>query len=307
MGNGCKKLEYLKFKKILGLPTMSGEQKPQVINVDKIFKDKNPGLYKLLPGFVMRYIKRIIHLDKINHIINKSEGITGVDFAKVVLEEMGVQVLCAGLQNVPEKGPVIIVSNHPLAGLDAMALISYVGNKRKDLRFLVNDILTRLPNFGEVFVPVNKIGVNPKSNLIRIEEIYASDVATMLFPAGMCSRIYNGKIQDFEWQKSFVTKAQKYQTTIIPVFVKGKNSSWFYNLSRFRTRLGIKANVEMFYLPDEMFKQKGQTIELIIGKPIQNEILNQNQSAKGWAALIRAFVYNLDKKPDMLFEEFIKN
>lgn len=286
---------------------MSGEQIPQVINVDKIFKDKNPGLYKMLPGFVMRHIKRIIHQDKINHILKKSEGITGVEFATVVLKEMGVQVSCSGMENIPEKGPVIIASNHPLAGLDALALISYVGNKRKDIRFLVNDILTRLPNFGEVFVPVNKIGVNPKSNLIRIEEIYASDVATMLFPAGMCSRIYNGKIQDFEWQKSFVTKAQKYQTTIVPVFVKGKNSSWFYNLSRFRTKLGIKANVEMFYLPDEMFKQKGQTIELIIGKPIKNEILNQHQSAKEWAALIRAFVYNLDKKPDLQFEDFIKN
>lgn len=286
---------------------MSGEEIPQVINVDKIFKDKNPSLYKMLPVFVMRYIKRIIHQDKINHILKKSEGITGVNFATVVLKEMGVQVACSGLENIPDNGAVIIVSNHPLAGLDAMALISLVGEKRKDIRFLVNDILTRLPNFGEVFVPVNKIGVNPKSNLIRIEEIYASDFATMLFPAGMCSRIYDGKIQDFEWQKSFVTKAQKYKTTIIPVFVKGKNSSWFYNLSRFRTKLGIKANIEMFYLPDEMFKQKGQTIELIIGKPIKNEILNQNQSAKEWATLIRAFVYNLDKNPDLQFEDFIKN
>lgn len=277
----------------------------QVINVDKIFKDKNPGLYKLLPGFVMRYIKRMIHQDKMNRILNKSEGITGVDFANIVLQEMGVKLQCSGLENVPEKGPVIIVSNHPLAGLDAMALISYVGQKRRDIRFLVNDILTRLPNFGEVFVPVNKLGVNPKSNLVRIEEIYASDVATMLFPAGMCSRIYDGKIQDFEWQKSFVTKAQKYGTTIVPVLVKGKNSSWFYNLSRFRTKLGIKSNIEMFYLPDEMFKQKGQTIELIIGKPISIETLSQDKTAKEWAALIRAFVYNLGENQHLPFNEFI--
>lgn len=284
---------------------MADEPIPQVINVDKIFKDKNPGLYKLLPGFVMRYIKRMIHQDKMNHILNKSEGITGVDFANIVLQEMGVKLLSSGLENVPEKGPVIIVSNHPLAGLDAMALISYVGQKRRDIRFLVNDILTRLPNFGEVFVPVNKLGVNPKSNLVRIEEIYASDVATMLFPAGMCSRIYDGKIQDFEWQKSFVTKAQKYGTTIVPVLVKGKNSPWFYNLSRFRTKIGIKSNIEMFYLPDEMFKQKGQTIELIIGKPIPIEILNQSKPAKEWAKLIRAFVYNLGENQHLPFDEFI--
>ncbi|MFM9944607.1 MAG: 1-acyl-sn-glycerol-3-phosphate acyltransferase [Bacteroidia bacterium] len=285
---------------------MVEEQIPQIINVDKIFKDKNPGLYNLLPGFVMRYLKRIIHQDKMNLILKKGEGIYGVDFANIVLNEMGVQVSCSGIENVPETGPVIIVSNHPLAGLDAMAMISYVGKKRKDIRFLVNDILTRLPNFGEVFVPVNKLGINAKSNLVRIEEIYASDVAVMLFPAGMCSRIFQGKIQDFDWQKSFVTKAQKYQTTIIPVLVKGKNSPRFYNLSWLRTKLGIKANIEMFYLPDEMFKQKGNTIELIIGKPIFPAEIPDKSNLLEMAQLIRGFVYNLSTNPSQLFQDYLK-
>lgn len=284
---------------------MDKEETLQLIDVNKIFKDKNPKLYNMLPGFVLGYIKRIIHQDEMNQILKKSEGLEGIEFAGVVLKEMGVNVSCRGLENIPATGPVIIASNHPLAGLDAMAMINLMGEKRRDLRFLVNDILTRLPNFGEVFVPVNKLGVNAKSNLVRIEEIYASDAVKMLFPAGMCSRIIDGKIQDAEWQKSFVTKAQKYQNAIIPVLVKGKNSPWFYNLSRFRTKLGIKANVEMFYLPDEMFKQKNKKIELIIGKPIGPEMLNQHKSTKEWASLIRSYVYSLADKPNQSFSEFI--
>ena len=285
---------------------MAEEYIPQVINVDKIFKDKNPGLYNMLPGFVLRYIKRVIHQDEMNSILQKSEGIFGVDFANIVLEQMGVKVSCTGLENIPEKGPVIIASNHPLGGLDAMALISFVGKKRKDIRFLVNDILTRLPNFGEVFVPVNKHGTNAKSNLLRIEEIYASEVAVMIFPAGLCSRKINGIVQDLEWQKSFVTKALKYQHPIIPVLVKARNSNWFYNLSRLRSKAGIKANLEMFYLADEMFKQKGNTIELIIGRPIAPEELSENHNDKEWAQLIKSFVYSLSHKPGLTFNQYLK-
>jgi 1-acyl-sn-glycerol-3-phosphate acyltransferase len=275
---------------------------PQVIDVDKIFKDKNPGLYKWLPGFLLAFIKRVIHQNEMNAILHKSGDARGVDFANIVLQEMGVNVRCKGLENIPESGPIIIVANHPLGGLDAMALISFIGKKRKDIRYLVNDILTRLPNFGEIFVPVNKLGTNAKSNLERIEHIYASDAAVIVFPAGLCSRKVNGIIQDLEWQKSFVSKAQKYKHPIIPVLIKAQNSHWFYNLSRFRTKLGIKANIEMFYLPDEMFKQKGKTIELIIGKPIDSQSLDSPKSAKSLALKIKEFVYQLDKYPEKHFK-----
>ena len=274
---------------------------PQVIDVDKIFKDKNPGLYKFLPRFLLAFIKRVIHQDEMNAILYKSGDARGVEFANIVLDEMGVNVKCQGLENLPQIGSIIIVANHPLGGLDAMALIRYIGQKREDIRYLVNDILTRLPNFGEIFVPVNKLGTNAKSNLERIEQIYASDATVIVFPAGLCSRKIGGKIQDLEWQKSFVSKAQKYQHPILPVYIKAKNSAWFYNLSRFRTKLGIKANIEMFYLPDEMFKQKGKTIELIIGKPIYPEQLTSKNSSKAMALKIKEFVYQLEGNPNLDF------
>jgi len=283
---------------------MAKDEIKQVIDVDKIFLDKNPGLYKMLPGFLLSYIKRVIHQDEMNHILYKGEQTKGVDFANLVLNEMGVKITCSGLENIPTNGPIIIAANHPLGGLDAMALISYVGQIRNDIRYLVNDILTRLPNFGEIFVPVNKLGINAKSNLESIEQIYASDAAIMIFPAGLCSRKINGEITDLEWQKSFVSKAQKYQHPIIPIFVKAKNSNWFYNLSRFRIFLGIKANIEMFYLPDEMFKQKNKVIELVIGKPIKPEILSEKKSAKEWAKIIKSYVYQLEKNPSLAFSEY---
>ncbi len=281
---------------------MALQEIPQIINIHKLFKDKNPGLFKFLPGFILRYIKHALHQDRMNEILHKGNGHNGIEFANLVLSEMGVNTTSKGLENIPQKGPIIIVANHPLGGLDAMALIRMVGQKRSDLRYLVNDVLTMLPNFENLFVPVNKFGSNAKSNLAFIDEIYATDAAVLIFPAGRCSRKIKGVIEDIEWQKSFVSKAQKYQHPILPVFIKGKNSSWFYNLAQFRAFLGIKANLEMFYLADEMFKQKGKTIEMVFGKVISSDELTTQHSSKIWAKRIRNFVYGLEFKNDSIFK-----
>lgn len=284
---------------------MAAEKDTQSIDIDAIFKAKNPGLYRLLPGFVLSYIKRVIHQTEINRILGTAKGVHGIDFADLVIREMGIHIRCKGLENIPKTGGIIIAGNHPLGGIDGTALISQVGQVRRDLRFIVNDLLMNLSNFGEVFVPVNKLGTNAKSNLEKIEQIYASDMAVMIFPAGLCSRKIDGKIQDLEWQKSFVTKAKKYQHPIVPVFVSARNSEWFYNLSRFRTKLGIKANIEMFYLADEMFKQKGKTIEFTFGKPIAPQLLDESLNIKQWSEKIRHYLYSLEATPDLTFENFL--
>jgi len=282
------------------------EEGVQQLNIEQIFKEKNPGLLKLIPGFIMRYIKRVVHEKDMNSILAKSKGIYGIDFATHIVNEIGIKVSILGLENVPNEGPVILAANHPLGGMDAMAMISFIGKKRKDIKFIVNDILTKLTNFGAVFVPVNKLGANTKQHLEFLNQVYASDNLVMIFPAGLCSRKINGVVQDIEWNKNFVVNALKYQHPIIPMLVIAKNSNWFYNTARFRTKLGIKANIEMFYLVDEMFKQKGKSIKLIIGKPILPSLLVNEKNPKQWANIIREFVYSLEKEPDGDFAEYVQ-
>jgi putative hemolysin len=286
---------------------MDSEKPFEDIDIEKVFKNRNPKLYKWLPGFVMRYIKNVIHQDEMNRIINMRGNAKGIDFVNLILHEMGVKVSFSGLENIPKSGPVIIASNHPLGGLDGLILIKVVGEMRSDVKFIVNDILTNLPSFEEVFVPVNKLGSNAKSNLEMIDKLYASDKAVLIFPAGLCSRKIGNTITDLPWSKSFISKAQKYSHPIVPVFIRAHNSSWFYNLSKFRTKLGIKANVEMFYLADEMFKQKGKKIELVFGKPILPETLTKQYSQKEWAEIVKEFVYQIDKKPQIEFEKFLES
>jgi putative hemolysin len=145
------------------------------------------------------------------------------------------------------------------------------------------------------FIPVNKHGSQTRENARIMDEAYASDMQMFIFPAGLCSRKQRGKIEDLEWKKSFVTKATKHKRPVVPVFFSGRNSNFFYNLSRIRTFLGIKINIEMLYLVDEMFKQKGQKPHIIIGKPIPFETFDESKTPQEWAKWVKARVYQLKK------------
>jgi putative hemolysin len=272
------------------------------IDAEEVIRSKNPSLIKLMPGFLLRYIKKIIHEDDLNSFILRHGQKTSFDFVDAIIGEFKINVVVKGEENVFSKGGCIYVSNHPLGGLDAMALMHVLSNHRKDLKFIVNDILLRLDNLKDLFIGVNKLGKNSAENFAAIDEAYASEMAVLIFPAGLVSRKRNGVIKDLEWKKSCVSKSKKYNRPVVPVHIEGNNSNFFYSLSNLRTRLGIKANIEMFYLIDEMYKQAGRTITITFGKTILPEIFSQEFSDAAWAEKIKEHVYLLPQNPNELFK-----
>jgi putative hemolysin len=110
----------------------------------------------------------------------------------------------------------------------------------------------------------------------------------------LCSRKKKGVICDLQWQKSFITKAIQHKRDIIPVYFSGRNSDFFYNLSNIRKTLGIKANIEMLYLADEMFRQKGKEIDLVFGKPVSWQIFDKTRQPVEWAAWVKEQSYSLE-------------
>jgi putative hemolysin len=282
------------------------EKAVKFFDVDAVLKEKNPGLYKLLPGFIVNYIKKKIHQDFINKGLYVHRNKFHLEFNQAALEWMGAEVEWSGEMNIPVSGGVIICSNHPLGGLDGMALIKAVSSRRSDIRFLVNDILTKLENFRTLFVPVNKVGGNTKEALRVIDEIYSGSEAVLVFPAGLVSRKQQGKILDLEWKKSFIAKSIENKKSLVPAYIEGRNSSFFYNLSLWRKRFGIKANIEMILLPDEMVKQKGKKIKIRFGKEIPYEVFDKSKSNNEWAQLMKRFVYEMGAGGGDNFLDFLK-
>jgi len=259
---------------------VSGETR---IDIKDIFRDKNPGLARLIPGFIIRYLKRVIHEDELNNI----------ELVKAGLVYLGINYEVHNKHNIPGEGRYVFVSNHPLGGLDGLVFMTELSKYFDDIKFPVNDILMNIGNMSGIFLPINKHGSQARESAREIEEAYASDSQILYFPAGLCSRKKHGKIKDLQWQKNFLVKAIKHKRDIVPVYFSGRNSNWFYNLSNFRKAIGIKSNIEMLYLPDEMFQQKDKDLHIVFGERIPWEKFDKSKTPLEWADWIQGKSYEL--------------
>ncbi len=275
---------------------MEQSSQPLQVDVEKILADKNPKIRRLLPGFVIRYLKRIVHQDDINEILRNFAHLRGAEFNDAALGFMGIRYRAYGVENLPKGGRNIFVSNHPLGGLDGMVFMSELTKHFPAIKFPVNDILLYIENYGDIFLPVNKVGSFGREAAQLMEKAYASDYQLLNFPAGICSRKIKGVITDLPWQKSFIVKAVQHQRDIVPCYFAGRNSSFFYNLANFRTAIRLKMNLEMLYLVDEMFRQKGKNIDVYFGEPIPWQTFDRSKKPQEWAEIVREKTYNLPER-----------
>ena len=263
------------------------------VNIDDVIRGKSEKLYRLLPRFAINYLKRIVHQDEVNDILRRYHGKNGIDFANGLMDEFNVQFEVHNEEKIPKQSNLIIASNHPLGGFDGLALISLLSRYHKNIKFPVNDLLMNVPNLRDIFVPINTIGSKSIALARQFDEVFASDNVILYFPAGLCSRKIDGKIQDLPWKKTFISKAKEFNRDILPIYFDGRNSSFFYNLANLRKRLKIKANIEMLYLCDELFKQKNSTYKIHIGDLIPHTHLDAQKTDHQWAAWVREKVEGL--------------
>ena len=276
---------------------MSSSTQPLfLINIKKILRTKAPKASRKIPKFIVSLLEKIICQDQMNDFLQKNNGAEGVDFMNNLINYLNISYQIKGNENIPETGKFIFASNHPLGGLDGVCLSAALGKKYDEkIKYLVNDILYFLEPVQKIFVPINKHGAQAKSGAQIINEAFNSDNQIITFPAGLCSRKQKGKIEDLEWKKMFIIKAVEYQRDIIPVYFKAKNSSFFYRLANIRKFLGVKFNIEMLFLPSEMFKSKGKSFTIHLGEPIPWQTFDSSKTPLAWAQEIKKTVYQLEK------------
>ncbi|MBO4874160.1 MAG: 1-acyl-sn-glycerol-3-phosphate acyltransferase [Bacteroidales bacterium] len=272
------------------------ESKPMHVDVAEIIRAKSPKLAKKMPRFVVNLLRRLVHEKDVNEILTKANGATGIDFVNIGVESLELKRQVSGMENIPSEGRFIFVANHPLGGLESLVMMQTINEKFSDFMFVVNDLLMALEPLRPVFIPINKVGKQSRTNAEQLNGLYASDKQVLYFPAGLCSRKIKGEIVDLPWQKNFIVKAVEYQRDIIPIYIGGRNSNFFYRLANWRKRLKIKFNIEMLFLVDEMFKQRGQTITLTIGKPIPYTTFDKSKTPMEWAEWVKEETYKMAKR-----------
>lgn len=269
------------------------ERQPQILNIEQVIMAKGGKKAKRIPKFVIRWFKKFIHQDFINDYLK--EGYVGVEFCENALKYLGVEIEVAGLENLPKDGKTYtFVSNHPLGAIDGVTLGAIIGREYDGkVKYLMNDLLMNLKGMAPLGIPINKLGGQARNLPKLINEVYESDNQMLVFPAGLCSRKIDGKIQDIEWGKSFVKKSRDTGRDIVPIHFEGENSRRFYRIADWQKKLGLKFNFAMMLLPDEMYKSKGRKYKITIGKPIPIDSLDKSKNDTQWAQEIRKTVYEL--------------
>lgn len=266
-----------------------------LIDIDKILREKAPKQSKYIPRFVVSYLKHIVHQEELNGFLRQSKDKVGVEFLEACLEFLDANLVVKGRENLPEKGHLCtFVSNHPLGGQDGVAL-GYVLGTHYDgkVKYMVNDLLMNLRGLAPLCIPINKTGRQAKDFPRIVEAGFASDDQLIMFPAGLCSRRQNGKIKDLDWKKTFIVKSVEARRDVVPIHFEGRNSNFFYNLANLCKALGIKFNIAMLYLADEMLKNRHKTFTVTIGKPIPWQTFDRSKTPVEWAQYVKEIVYNL--------------
>lgn len=264
-----------------------------LIDIEDLIKSKNPRLLKWLPRFVISFLKRKLHQEEINDFLIAYGHLQDHAFCEALINYFEIDIEIKGLENIPQTGGAILALNHPLGGMDGVALIHALRDKRQDVALIVNDLLLNIKQLSNLFVGINKFGRNDGGVRTNIRSAFEKEQVVIIFPAGMVTRIHYGQIIEAEWKKTFVSYARQLDRPIVPIYIDGRLSKAFYRLNRWRKRIGIKANIEMFLLADEMFKQKKGKISFVIGAALTPQQLPAELNDYAAANWVKNHVYSL--------------
>lgn len=269
----------------------------KTIDIDKILASKMGDKAKFVPKFLVRWLKRIIHEDEVNRFLWESRDKSGTEWLTECVRYLDMDIKIEGIENLPDKNDgklYTFVSNHPLGGQDGVALGSIIGKHYDgNFRYLVNDLLLNLPGLAPVSIGINKTGKQSRDFPRMVEAGFQSNNHMLMFPAGLNSRKINGVIHDLPWKKTFISKSVEYQRDVVPIYFSGRNSERFYRIANWQKKLGLKINIAMLFLVDEMYRNVHKSFTVKIGKPIPWQTFDKSKTPMEWAKIVEDKVYEL--------------
>ena len=268
-----------------------------MLSIESVIEQRFPGFTQrrpLLGKTLLRFLRFLCHESEFKQFAEHYPHLEGFDFVEQVLEyfDFSYRVKASEIERIPTHGRVVIIANHPIGSLDGLALLKMVGEIRPDVKAVANEILSALDPLQSLLLPVdNMTGRSGKDQLLAIHNHLQGEGAIIIFPAGEVSRMSPKGIRDGRWNNGFLRFATKQKAPILPMFVDGRNSIFFYSLSFFAKPIST------LWLIREMFKQAKNHVDISVGHmvyPEQYQGLNLKPDAV--AKLFKKHVYRLPKK-----------
>ena len=254
---------------------------------------------ELAKKIVFRGMKNLFHENEINQFMVQNAHKDTFSFVEAIVDyfDISIGLKTNELTRIPPYGRTVIMANHPLGALDAMALLHLLKDVRKDIKIVANSFLAQFDNLKEIIIPVDNInGRMDKETVKGIYSALEAEQAVIIFPSGEVSRAKPNGIKDTPWKSGFLKIATKMRAPILPIYIKATNSKNFYLLSMINRALATAT------LPHEMFKARGKSIGFTIGKCIPFEAYNlPNLSQKETVKLLRKHLYKVAKNHQPIF------
>ena len=274
----------------------------KLIDIDKILKENAPKS-RYVPKPIINWLKRFLHEEELNDIVDKTKHLEGLEWAQGVLDYFNIKLQVHHEQYASLPGRFIFVPNHNLGGLDGLAIFSILRKYHKAARSLSNSFLLAIPNTRSLIVPVSSKTNSTKDFLTKVDDLYASAEQVLVFPAGIVAQKINGKLQDPPWSKSFVAKAIQHKRWIVPIYMDTKNQPKYYRFYKFRKFISklTGTNIERFFLLRQSFTHYNNTFCINIGKPFSYELFDKTKDHYQWAQSVKEHVYRLGLNNDIEF------
>ncbi|MDX2108926.1 MAG: lysophospholipid acyltransferase family protein [Verrucomicrobiota bacterium] len=274
-----------------------GTNEPKLINLKSGLKHP---LLRALYSLIERPFESILAVRALNSICSQTMAMTeGANFFEKGLRVMNVKYTISeeDKARIPQTGPLVVVSNHPMGGIEGVIIGALLTSIRPDVKLLVNYLLNNIAHMRPWNIAVDPFGGTgaSRTNVGPLKECIkwlrkGGCLAT--FPAGTVSHLHlrNLRITDPEWSENVAALVRHTGATVVPIFFEGRNSISFQLAGLLHPLLRTAL------LPRELCARVGTTIKVQVGKAIPASRLEEFESDREITQFLRFKTYLLGNR-----------
>jgi putative hemolysin len=233
-----------------------------------------------LPGTPLRraalaaarpFLSWLLQLRTYRALYGQAQAAREMSFERRALETLDIQPIVSprdvGL--IPSRGPLVIAANHPHGALDGLVLASVLRDARPDVRILANHLLSRIPELAELCFFVDPFGgptaaARSQAGLRAAHLWLKRGGSLIVFPAGEVAhtRRPDGSYADSPWRPTIGRMVLATGAQVMPAFIEGVNSRWFYAAGR------VHPALRTALLARELLKKRGRPVTVRLAQPL---------------------------------------